>query len=227
MANGRVVDDHVVTRDVLNPAEVASQLTAREKQLSDLKASIDQRAAEGVDVTAATAKYNTASTAIDSAEAASATQAATLLATAKTNMDDAATLLEKAWAEKDVGDAAATIQQVDDLITYFKDNRSMGSDARVVAVITTRESAVQYDTTASDELTKGNYAAARTKAGDAETKATEALNDATALRTEIGDGLSFNFGSILLYIGVGVVLILLVVGAVVVYRRRGKWDELG
>ncbi|RXE55880.1 hypothetical protein ABH15_06590 [Methanoculleus taiwanensis] len=227
VANGRVVDDHVVTREVLNPAEVASQLAAREKQLSDLKVNIDQKAAEGVDVTAATAKYNTAADAIERAKTASATQAATLLATAKTNMDSAANLLEKAWAEKDVGDAAATIQQVDDLITYFKDNRSMGSDARVVAIITKRESAVQYYTTASDELTRGNYAAAKTKAADAETKATEALNDATALRTEIGDGFSFNFGSTLLYIGVGVVLILLVVGAVVVYRRRGKWDELG
>jgi hypothetical protein len=226
MKNGLVVDDHVVTREVLNPAEVANQLAAREKQLSDLKADIDQKAANGIDVTAATAKYNEAVDALESAETASATQAATLLATAKTKMDEASTLLDKAWAEKDVADAATVIGQVDELITYFRDNRSMSNDARVLAIITKRESAVQYYTTASDELGKGNYAAARTKAADAENKATEAYNDATALQTEIGEGFSLNFGNSLLYIGAGIILVLVVAG-IFVYRKRGKWDELG
>ncbi|MDN7025388.1 hypothetical protein FGU65_10860 [Methanoculleus sp. FWC-SCC1] len=225
--SSNVEDTHVVTRDVVSQADVQNQLTLRENQLADLKANIDQRAADGVDVSAAQAKYTEAAQAIDSAKVAGAAQAATLLATAKTNMDEATTLLDKAWAEKDVGDAAAVISQVDELITYFKDNRSMGSDARVVAIITQRESAVQYYTTASDELGKANYAAARTKAVDAENKATEAYNDATALQKEIGEGFSFNFGSSLLYIGAGIVLVLIVVGAVFVYRKRGKWDELG
>lgn len=225
--SSNVQDDHSVIRDVVSQADVQNQLTLRENQLADLKANIDQRAADGVDVSAAQAKYDEAAQAIDSAKVASASQAATLLAAAKTAMDESATLLDQAWAEKDVSDAAAVISQVDELITYFKDNRSMGSDARVVAIITQRESAVQYYTTASDELGKANYAAARTKAVDAENKATEAYNDAVALQKEIGEGFSFNFGNILLYIGAGVVLVLIVVGAVFVYRKRGKWDELG
>ncbi len=227
LKSSNVQDDYVATREVLNPEEVANQLATREKQLSDLKADIDQKAAEGVDVTAATAKYNDAANALESAETASAAQAATLLATAKTRIDEATSLLDKAWAEKDIGDAAAVIGQVDDLITYFKDNRSMGSDTRVVAIITQRESAVQYYTTASDELGKGNYAAARTKAADAENKATEAYNDAVALQKEIGEGFSLNFGGSLLYIGVGIILVLVVVAGIFVYRKRGKWDELG
>jgi hypothetical protein len=222
-----VMDDHIVTRTVVNPTEVQNTLTARQQQLTDLKADIDEKAALGVDVSAAQAKYNSAKQSLDSAASASPSQAATLLSSAKTDMDAAAALLDKAWAEKSVSDAATTLENLDGMITYFVDNRSMGSDPQVIAIITKRESAVQFYTQAQDNLNTGNYPLARTKATDATNKANEALKDANALKTQIGEGFNLNVGgNALLYVGIGVVLILIVVG-VVVYRKRTRWDELG
>jgi hypothetical protein len=66
---------------------------------------------------------------------------------------------------------------------------------------------------------------ARSKATDGLNKANEALADATALREKIGEGFSLS-GNLLLYIGIGAVVVLIVVG-VVLLRKRKRWDELG
>ncbi|MCM2467047.1 hypothetical protein [Methanoculleus oceani] len=220
-----VKDTHSVSRDVVNAAQVEGSLSAQQQRLKDLKADVDEKAAEGVDVTAVQAKYNAASQALTSAASAGPSQAASYIATAKTNMDEADSLLDKSWAEKEVANTGTTIETLDGMITYFVENRSMASDPQVVAIMTKRESAVQFYSQAQDNLNAKNYPLARSKAADGLNKANEALTDANTLKEKIGEGFNFG-GNLLLYIGIGVVLILVVVG-VVFYRKKTGWDELG
>lgn len=220
-----VVDEHIVTRDVVNPDQVESSLSAQQQQLKDLKADIDDKASQGVDVSAAQAKYDEASKALNDAASAGPSKAAGYLATATKDMDEAKSLLDKAWAEKEVSDTAEALESLDGMITYFVENRSMGGDPQVVSIVTKRESAVQYYTQAKDNLNTNNYPLARTKAADGLKKANEALADASALREKIGEGFNLG-GNLLLYVGIGVVAVLVVAG-IVLYRRKTGWDELG
>jgi len=220
-----VKDTYSVSRDVVSAAQVEGSLSAQQQRLKDLKADIDDKAAQGVDVTAAQAKYNAASQALTSAASAGPAQASSYIATAKKDIDEAISLLDKAWTEKAVADTGAAIESLDGMITYFVENRSMNSDPQVVAIMTKRESAVQFYSQAQDNLNAENYQLARSKAADGLSKANEALADANALKERIGEGFNLG-GDLLLYIGVGVVLVLIVVG-VVFYRKKTGWDELG
>ncbi len=220
-----VKDTHSVTRDVVSSAQVEGSLSAQQQRLKDLKADMDEKAAEGVDITAVQAEYNAANQALTSAASAGPAQAASYIATAKTDIDEATALLDKTWAQKAVANTGAAIESLDGMITYFVENRSMNSDPQVVAIMTKRESAVQFYSQAQDNLNAGNYPLARSKAADGLSKANEALTDANTLKERIGEGFNFG-GNLLLYIGIGVVLVLVVVG-VVFYRRKTGWDELG
>ncbi|KDE56462.1 hypothetical protein [Methanoculleus sp. MH98A] len=220
-----VRDTHSLTRDVVNAAQVEGSLATQQQRLKDLKADIDEKAADGVDVAAVQAEYNAASQALTSAASAGPSQASSYIASAKTDIDEAIALLDKAWAEKSVADTGAAIESLDGMITYFVENRSMSADPQVVAIMTKRESAVQFYTQAQDNLNAENYPLARSKAGDGLNKANEALTDANALREKIGEGFGLG-GDLLLYIGIGVVIVLVVAG-VVLYRKKAGWDELG
>jgi hypothetical protein len=222
--NKNVVDDYRVTRKVVSAEQVGSSLSVQQQNLKDLKADIDKKAADGVDVSAVQAKYDAASKALTSAASANPSKAAEHIATATKSMDEAKALLDKAWTEKEVADTGAAIESLDGNINYFVENRSMGGDPRVVSIVTKRESAVQFYSQAKDGLNAKNYPLARSKADEGLKKANEALRDAEALRDEIGEG--FSLGSLLPIVGIGVVIILVIVG-VVIYRKRTRWDELG
>ena len=219
-----VKDTHSVTRKVVSAEQVGSSLSVQQQNLKDLKADIDKKAADGVDVSAVQAKCDAASKALTSAASASPSKAAEHIATATKSMDEAKALLDKAWTEKEVADTGAAIESLDGNINYFVENRSMGGDPRVVSIVTKRESAVQFYSQAKDGLNAKNYPLARSKADEGLKKANEALRDAEALRDEIGEG--FSLGSLLPIVGIGVVIILVIVG-VVIYRKRTRWDELG
>ena len=221
-----VKDTYSVNRDVVSSAQVEGSLSAQQQRLKDLKADMDEKAGQGVDVAAVQAEYNAASQALTSAASAGPSQAASYIATAKKDIDEATALLDKAWAEKAVADTGATIESLDGMITYFVENRSMSSDPQVVAIMTKRESAVQFYSQAQDNLNAKNYPLARSKATDGLNKANEALTDANNLKEKIGEGFNFGGGNLLLYIGVGIVLVLVVAG-VVLYRKKTGWDELG
>ncbi|KLK89333.1 hypothetical protein SZ63_02630 [Methanoculleus sediminis] len=220
-----VKDTHSVSRDVVNTAQVEGSLAAQQQRLKDLKADMDEKSAQGVDVSAVQAEYSAASQALTSAASAGPSQAASYIATAKKDIDEGIALLDKAWAEKAVADTGAAIESLDGMITYFVENRSMSSDPQVVAIMTKRESAVQFYSQAQDNLNGKNYPLARSKAGDGLNKANEALGDANALRERIGEGFGIG-GDFLLYIGIGVVIVLVVAG-IVLYRKKTGWDELG
>lgn len=214
-----------MTRKVVSAEQVGSSLSVQQQNLKTLKADIDARAADGVDVSAAQAKYDAASKALTSAASAAPSKAAEYIASAIKNMDEAKPLLDKAWAEKEVSDTGAAIESLDGMITYFVENRSMGTDPQVIAIMTKRESAVQFYSQAQDNLNGKNYSLARSKAADGLNKANEALAEANALRERIGEGFNLG-GNLLLYIGVVVVIVLIVAG-VVIYRKKTGWDELG
>lgn len=216
---------HSLTRDVVSTAEVEGSLATQQQRLKDMKADIDQRNGEGVDVSATQDKYNAASQALTSAASAGPSQAAGYISTATKAIDEGKVLLDKAWAEKMVTDTSVAIESLDEMITYFVENRSMASDPQVVAIMTKRESATQFYSQAQDNLNAKNYPLARSKADDSLKKANEALADANALRERIGEGFNLN-GNLLLYIGLGVVIVLIVAG-VVLYRKKTGWDELG
>ncbi len=220
-----VEDEYRMTRDVVSSAQIVGSLAAQQQRLKDLKADLDEKSAQGVDVAAAQAEYNAASQALTSAASAGPSQAASYIATAKKDIDEGIALLDKAWAEKAVADTGAAIESLDGMITYFVENRSMSADPQVVAIMTKRESAVQFYSQSQDNLNGKNYPLARSKATDGLNKANEALGDANALREKIGDGFNIG-GNLLLYIGIGVVIVLIIVG-VVMYRKKTGWDELG
>ena len=204
------------TSDVAGVTLAESSLSTQQQNLNDLKADIDARAAEGVDVSAAQAKYDVASQALMSAASAGPSQAAGHIATATKNIDEGKSLLDRAWAEKEVSNTAAAIETLDGMITYFVEDRSMGSDPQVVSLVTKRESAIQFYSQAKDNLNANNYPLARSKATDGQNKANDALSDADALRDEIGEG--SNFDNILLYAGIGVVGLLVLIA--IVLRAR-------
>ena len=220
-----VKDTHSVTRDVVSVTQIGSSLSLQQQNLKDLKADMDEKAGQGVDISAVQPKYDAANQALTSAASASPSQAAGYISTATKNIDEAKSLLDKAWAEKEVSNAAATIESLDGRINYFVENRSMGGDPRVVSIVTKRESAVQFYSQAKDNLNANNYPLARSKATEGLKKANEALGDADALREKIGEGFSLG-GNLLLYVGIGIVVVLAIVG-VVIYRKKTRWDELG
>ncbi|MDK2974404.1 MAG: hypothetical protein PWP08_775 [Methanofollis sp.] len=224
-----VVDDseYIIKRTVVNPQDVQADLAATQASLTELKASIDEQLAAGVDTTAAQAKYDAAKAAINSASATSDFAAAkNYLTTAKTAIAAATAALSQAEAQKEIDDAQTAINQIDGIITYFEVNRSMGTDQRVLNLKTQRDLAAQALSAANDQMSAGNYEAAAVKGADASEKAQSTLTLATQLREEIGGGFSLNLGSLPLYIGVGVLIVVIIVGIIYI-RKKKRWDELG
>ena len=210
--------------DVASVALAEGSLSVQQQRLTDLKADIDDKAGKGVDVSPAQAKYDAASQALANAASAGPSQAAEYIATATKVIDEGKSLLDRAWAEKEVSNAAATLETLNGLITYFVEDRSMGSDPQVVAIMTKRESAIQFYSQAKDNLNANNYPLARSKAIDGQNKANEALTDANALR-EKGDSGSNAGSNMLPYIGVMIVVVLS--AGYFIYSRRSPGGRKG
>ena len=214
-------DTYSKIRDVANLDQVQGSLSAQQQNLNNLKADIDDKAVRGIDVSAAQAKYNVANQEFTNAASSSPSQAAGHITTATNAIDEAKSLPDKAWAEKEVANTGATLEDLDGMITYFVESRSMGSDPQVVAIMTKRESAFQFYSQAKDNLNANNYPLARSKAAEGQNKANEALADANALRERIGDGFSLD-GSLLLYAGIGVMVAIVLPAGYLLRSKRSK-----
>jgi hypothetical protein len=221
--------EYLIKRTVVKPEDVEATIQVREQELQALRQGIDERIADGVDVSAAEAKYDLAEAALNKAKSAGAGQAQGYLTEAGTLIEEAEDLLEEAWAQSMIDSAEAKIDQVEELLTYFKDERKMSSDARVVGIGTQLDNAQTLLTLAKDKQSSGDFAQARIQAESAETKAASALNSSLALQEEIGTGgLPIpNLGGLTTYLIGGIVLIIIAVIGIVIYRRRTRWDELG
>lgn len=225
-----------LTRKIVNPADLVKSVQQAQNDLKTLRTHIDQMAAAGVATDQAEAKYRQADQDIRSTNGANFTVTQANLDDAQTAIADAETSLNKAWAQSEIDQAKNTIANVDQLLTYFKTTMNMANDPRVAAITIERESADQAYIAANDSLTAGNYNQARIKANESATKALVAYSDAQALRNGTGtvnttqnSSSTANGGGglgILSYILV-IVVIGLIVGGVILYQRRNRWDELG
>ena len=177
-------------------------------------------------------KYNEAQDKIASARSRPSNQYAGAqedLTTATTAIKDGETALDKAWAEYEVAAAQVPITNVDAIIAWFKGNSSTANDQQLPTIVTKREVAVSYVSTANDDIADGNYAQARQKAQDAFLKANESYTEALARQKELSSGFSLPIPKInsTMFIILGVVAVILVVVGVIIYRKRSRWDELG
>jgi len=217
---------------VLNPSQIEEVISSLIIELTNLKSSIDTLAASGVDVTAAQTKYQQAESDLQNAQISSDyARAQSYVSSAQTGIDELKTLVKQMSAQKAINDANAPVEQTDELINYFKVNKSMSADPRLSPIITKRELAADLVVDARDLASEGKYDEAVQKAGEAYTKANEALNDALALKEEVDSNPFAAIGGILsgalVTIIVVIVVIILAVVGFLFFRGRKRWDELG
>ena len=229
-ANGNVPSggELLIERTVINPADVDKIRDLREEQIDELRLSIDEYTALGVNVVQAEQYYNQADDKIDQSKTASYSQANVLLADAGTLIDQAEASLEDAYASKLIDDAQTSIDKVNSDISYFVNNRSMSGDTRVTAIQNKVALAETQMSQAKDFRDNQDYYQSRLNANEAQLTVNEALAMSTELREDIGEG-----GFLPDFSGLGTYVIIIVAVVViagigfVVYRRYTKWDELG
>jgi hypothetical protein len=220
------------TTMVINTGEVTSTISSRAADLQIYRTHIDEKAVIGIDTAAAEAKFNEAKQKIDSARSRPSNQYSAALSdlnAATAAIASGETALDKAWAENEVSAAQVPINNVDSIISWFKGNSSTANDQQLPAIITKREVAVSYISTANDAISSGNYAQARVKAQDAFSKGNESYTEALARQKQLLSGWSIPFPKIdgIVLIVFGIVAAALIVVGVIIYRKRSQWDELG
>ena len=235
-AQGRPITATKVERiaKVINTGEVPKVIAERETELQTYRTHIDEKAVLGIDTSAAEAKYNEAKQKIDSARARPTSQYAEALAdltAAQTSISDGEKALDKAWAENEVAAAQLPINNVDAVIAWFKGNKTTAEDSQLSAIVSKREVAVGYISTANDQIASGEYSQARSKAQEAFTKGNESYTDALTRQKQLMSGWSFSLPQIPIpggiFIVIGVIVVILVAVGIVIYRKRSRWDELG
>ncbi len=217
---------------VINTGEVASVLASGEADLQVYREHIDEKAALGIDTSAAEVKYNEAQQKLNSARSRPSNEYAGALqdlSDATSAIADGEKALDKAWAESEVASAQVPINNVDAIIGWFKGNASTANDNQLPTIITKREVAVSYLSDANDNIASGNYAQARVKAQDAYSKGNESYTDALTRQKQLSSGFSLPLPNIggSLFIILGIVAVILIVVGVIIYRKRSQWDELG
>jgi hypothetical protein len=233
-ASGRAVTSSQVEKTalVINTGEVSSTIASADADLQVYRTHIDEKAALGIDTSAAELKYNEAQAKVDSARSRSSNQYAEALADITASaaaIKEGESALDKAWAEYEVEAAQVPITNVDAIIGWFKGNSSTANDQQLPTIITKREVAVSYISTANDDIAEGNFVQARQKAQDAFLKGNESYTDALTRQKQLMSGFSLPIPKInsTVMIILGVIAVILVVVGVIIYRRQSRWDELG
>jgi hypothetical protein len=218
---------------IVNPSEITDRINTLKASIQTFRSHIDEKAALGVDTSSAEGKYSEAQSKIDAAGKVPTSQylqAFTTLDAAETAITDGESALDRAWAENEVLNAQVPITNVDNVIAWFKGNASTANDQQLPAIITKREVAVSYISTANDEISSGKYEEARAKAQEAFNKGNESYTDALARKKVLESGW-FQLPNIKLpggiFLIIGIVVVVLAVVGYVIYRRRSHWDELG
>jgi hypothetical protein len=229
--NNKVIPATIVTNErlIVNPTDMIQNIAVREADLMTYRMHVDARAQMGINTTAAEQKYSAALAAIQSAKNADFATAQASLNTATGLMDDGEKLLDKGWAENEIANAQAPITKTNDLITYFTVNKSITNDPRLSIVISKKESAEQYLSTAKDLHYKNDYAFSRVKAKEAFDKGNESLNDAINFKialTNTGGGGSpgpswLNPTTLII---AGVVVIIIAIAGYFLLRKKNRWE---
>ncbi len=220
--------EYLITRKVVNPAEVQTAIVSAKGSLQVFKTEIDAAKADGVDTTAVDAKYNSAQTALQSAEAAGSNVgvAQSYLNTAQTAITDGEALLQRAIVQHAITSADATLAEIDGVLSYFTTNKSMGSDSRVVLLSSKRQSVKNQIDTAKGNFDSNNLALAERQADDALAEGKIVLAEARELQEEVESLPVFvDPGQPFLWIVLGAIAIIVI--GFVVMKKRNAWDELG
>lgn len=227
--------ESTIVRKIVNPADVARSLDQARSSLGQLRTTIDQQTAQGANTTEAERKYAEADRLLKSAESETISTRSNSVQKANGLIDEATKSLDQASAQAEIDRAAAQIRNVDEMLTFFKANKELANDPRVAAITVKREGADQLLTSARDSQDNGNVNQARIRANESATKALEAYNDSVDLRSQFAGGSNTSAnasaantggGGLLPYIIVIAVIAAIAIG-VVVFQRRGRWDELG
>lgn len=183
---------------VVNPSgsltlngEVVATIASHMADLQTYRTHIDEKAALGIDTSAAEVKYNEAQRDINSAKSRLSNEYASALSdlsAATAAISGGETALDKAWAENEVSTARVPISKTDAIIGWFKGNGSTANYYKLSPIITMRDVAVSYLSTANDDITSGNYAKARKDAQNASTKGNESYSEALAIQKQLMSG---------------------------------------
>jgi len=235
-SNGDTITSSMVNKTalVINVGDVTSLISEKSSNLQTLQSHIDEKSALGIDTSAAQVSYDNANAQISAAQSLPATQyeaAIADLTAAQESIDAGDVALDMAWAESEVANAQVPINNVDNIIAWFKGNKSTSDDTQLVAIVAKREVAVQYISNANDYITNGNYDEARSKAAEAFSKGNESYTDALARQKVLLSGWQLPIPNIKLPGGIGlivaIIVVVLIIVGVVIYRKRSRWDELG
>lgn len=240
--------DTAVTRErfVTNPQDMKGDITKKRAELENLRTLIDQAAAEGIDVTAAEGKYASAKASLENADRTTNLQTAQSHITAATAaINEGQAALGDQFTQKLITSAKQPIDLIDEQLTYFTVNRSLGSDPRVVALKTKRENVAAMITEAENLRSQGRFSEAQEKAKEARTSGDAVYEESLKLRKDLGESVALPGGDVFggiggIFGGAGsllvsmipifviiVVIVIIAAVALYLYRRRSGWDELG
>lgn len=235
-SNTLVGTEVVKKKMVLNPATLGDSIQSESARLSGLRQELDQLAGSGIDLTTAEAKYGQAAAYIQSAQKTTEiTRKSSDLSSAKKLLDEVDGMVLVMGAQHAISAAEGSIGQTEQIITYFRENKSMGSDARIMPIVAQWEIAADKLSDAKDLFQEGDYEAAAAKATEAATKGDEVLNNAQVLKEKVDSNfLSGIFGGVsgalsgsLLTIVIIILIAIIAIVGIVLFRKRRKWDELG
>ena len=171
--------------------EVVTSIAALDAELQIYRTHIDEKAALGIDTSAAELKYREAVQKINSVRSRPSnqyTEALGDLNAASVAIRDGETALDKAWAEYEFAAAQVPINKVNIIIAWFKGNPTTANDQQLPSIITKREMAMSYISNANVNFAQGNFVQARQKAQDAFLKANESYTEALARQKQIVSG---------------------------------------
>ena len=176
--NGKVKEQvRNATAFLTNPGELTGDIGTVKSEVRKLQTDIAGYKADGIDTTKADQKVKDASDSLDRASKESFANAKIYIQNAETYVKDAYGYLDMGAAQKTIADAKEAIDRTDEWITYFKTNKSMETDPRLAPIITKREFAAEYASSAQELFDQSKFSDARAKAEEANKKATEVFND--------------------------------------------------
>jgi hypothetical protein len=232
-----VVGTEVVRKKlVINPATLGDAIQSESARLTEIRSSLDQLAGSGLDLAGVETKYGQAAAYLQSAQQATdSTSKQSNLNNAKKLIDEMDATVAEMQARHAIATAERSLQQTDEIITYLRVDKNMGSDAQLLSIITRWDIASDRLSGARDLFEAGDYQEAASRATDAATRGDQVLTEAAALKEKADSnplanvlgGISGGISGILWPVLIIIVIVILVVAGIVIFRKRRRWDELG
>jgi len=232
-----VVGTEVVRKKlVINPATLGDAIQSESTRLTEIRSNLDQLAGSGLDMAGVETKYGQAAAYLQSSQQATdSTSKQSNLNNAKKLIDEMDATVAELQASHAIATAERSLQQTDEIITYLRVEKNMGSDAELLSIITRWDIASERLSGARDLFAEGDYQEAAGRATDAATRGDEVLTEAAVLK-ETADsnpvanllgGISGGISGILWPVLIIIVIVILVVAGIVIFQKRRRWDELG